>query len=65
MMKLRQIGHSQDVFGQFSDWNKMSLKSEIKLHEDFVLATDASWSKLVKVFGGGPKIPLSLIDTNG
>jgi hypothetical protein len=42
----------------------MSLKTEIKLNEDYVLATDAIWAKLIKVFGGGPKIPLSLIETN-
>jgi hypothetical protein len=41
----------------------MSLKEDLKLNRDFVLATDATWLKLAKVFGGGVKIGISLVDT--
>lgn len=40
----------------------MSLKKGLRLYSDFVLATDATWLKLCKVFGGGVKIGISLID---
>jgi hypothetical protein len=41
----------------------MRLKKDLKLNRDFVLATDATWLKLSKVFGGGVKICLSVVDT--
>jgi len=61
--KLQNIRSFDSISREFSNWNEMSLKKDLNLRRDFVLATDATWLKLCKVFGGGVKIGLSIIDT--
>jgi len=61
--RLQNLGSYDNISRDFSNWNEMSLKEDLKLNRDFVLATDATWLKLAKVFGGGVKIGISLVDT--
>jgi len=42
---------------EFTDWEHMTLRTDLKHQDDFCLLSLSNWQKLITAFGGAPEVP--------